>query len=210
MKVLIIAPQYDVPTTISSQAVYELMNWLTEKKIEYAYLLGPAAYRGVLEVYANDYDLICYFGHGIEDALIGAHAVSSMFGFNLLDLNNAERIKPKVIYTMACLSGVKLGPLFGKLGVTYFGHTAPYFAAFTRQNHDYFQDWKNYVTLIPKLLVQGEKPSTAYGHGKALLSEYIREYSTEKYEDWEWHVDSATSNRDFAKLFGPNDALVSD
>jgi len=209
MKVLIIAPQHDLPTTLSTGAVFELEKWLTSKKIPFTPLHGIAATRWVLSGIATQFDLICYFGHGEEFSLIGQHILSAMLGGRgLIDKRNYKTIKPKIFYTMACLSGIGLGPLFQKNNIGYFGHMTWYYGAFAEFSHNYVADWNNYITIVPKLLIQGVKPLSAIAKQRRLITGYIDEYEKYKYSNWQWHMDTAIKNRDFAQYFGPNTPLI--
>lgn len=201
MRVLLIAPVYDVPTTISNRAVFEFYGWLQQKKIPTDFVWGPLALRSIFESKINEgFDLVCYFGHGIEDALVGSEIITY-----LLDLKNADKVqKPKVIYTMACLSGIKLGPAIAKNNVGYFGHMTYYYAAFGEAGYDYYKDWANYITLIPKLMIEGYTATEAFEKYKKEITTLIEKYSQDKIGSWDWTVDTAKKNRDYMRYFGPN------
>jgi hypothetical protein len=200
MRVLLIAPVYDVPTTISNRAVFEFYGWLQQKKVPTEFLWGPLALRSIFENKVNSgFDLICYFGHGVEDALIGSELLST-----LLDLKNAGKVqKPKIIYTMACLSGVKLGPEIAKNNVGYFGHATYYYAAFGEPGYDYYKDWAEYITLIPKLLLEGYSTTEAFEKYNEELTRLLEKYDKERIGSWDWTIETATKNRDYMRYFGP-------
>lgn len=211
MKVLVIAPQHDLPTTLSTSAVFEFEKWLLQEKITHSLLHGIAATRWILEGMASQFDLICYFGHGEEFSLIGQHILSAMLGGRgLVDKKNYQRVKPKIVYTMSCLSGIGLGPLFGKNGIGYFGHETWYYGAFAELSHNYAADWSNYITYIPKLLIKGVKPLSALAKQRRLITGYVEEYEKFKYSNYKWHIDTATKNRDFAHFYGPNLPIITD
>lgn len=205
MRVLLIAPVYDVPTTISNRAVFDFFIWLQQQKIPTEFLWGPLALRSIFEGRVNaGFDMICYFGHGVEDALIGSEILST-----LLDLKNAGKVqKPKVIYTMACLSGLKLGPEIAKNNVGYFGQATYYYAAFAEAGYDYYRDWADYITLIPKLLLLGNSTSEAMRYYQNEITNLIEKYEKNKIGSWDWTVETATKNRDYMRYFGPDIKLT--
>jgi hypothetical protein len=206
VKTLVIAPQFDLPTTISTSAVIELLTWMVQHNYPVDVLYSLAATRSIVESQINNYDFICYFGHGSENALIGEDIIADLFfGKAMLDLVNAPKVqKPKIIYTMACLSGLELGPFIGKQNIAYFGHRMEYFAAFDDPTHAYYEDWADYITFIPKQILQGVSCQDALDQYRAKLTGYINNYNTNQWAGWDWYVDITAKNRDFMTLFGPN------
>ena len=149
-------------------------------------------------LFDNDIDLIAYFGHGVEEGLFGQHFLSKM-----CDMRNNTLLKDKIIYTMACWTGNALGPNSIMKGAkSYFGHGNWYYGAISNGEHSYFDDWIDYVTIIPKELIRGKTTGEALYSYKNLIGEYLNSYKNNKYLDFDWYYLTAKSNRDYYNLYG--------
>ncbi|MHA1291097.1 MAG: hypothetical protein ACTSQJ_00345 [Promethearchaeota archaeon] len=198
--ILIVSPIYDIPTSIGTVAASELVNFCKKNNIPHKLLFGLQALRPIFELTTmfNDIDAIFYYGHGVSDALLGQHIF-----FKMLDISNAGLLKDKIIYAMACHSGNKLAPKAIEKGAfSYYGHNTWYYGAFPNEEHDYLTDWVNYVTKIPKELLNGKTTFEALYLYKETIDKYLNEYKNNKYLDWDWYFNSAKSNKDYLKLYG--------
>jgi hypothetical protein len=199
--ILIITPLNDIATGISINAGKELERFCIENKISYKTLTVMQAYRAIFEstlLFSKNIDLIAYYGHGVEDGLFGQHYLSKM-----LDVRNNRLLKDKIIFTMACWTGNELGPNTIEKGAkSYFGHGNWYYGAITNSEHSYFEDWIDYVTIIPKELLRGKTTGEALFSYKNLIGEYLNKYEDNRYLDWDWYTYTAKSNLNYFKLFG--------
>ena len=162
MKLLIIAPLHDYPTTLSLKAVRRLINFVKAHKIEYDFLTSITANRININRKArkNKYDAIFYYGHGVEDGL-GDWALPIL---PLINKKNIHLFKDSIFYTMSCLSGRELAPIAISEGVrAYYGHTVRYFAFLNdiKTDYDFFEDWVKLVNYIPKRLIVGDTTGKA-------------------------------------------------
>jgi len=162
MKLLIIAPLHDYPTTLSNKAVKRLVQFIKAHKIKYDLLTSLKANRININRKAkkNQYDGVFYYGHGQEDRL-GDWAISIV---TLINKKNIHLFKNSIFYTMSCLSGRELAPMAIRAGVkAYYGHTVRYFAFINdiKNNHDFFNDWVKLVNYIPKRLILGDTAGKA-------------------------------------------------
>ncbi len=162
MKLLIIAPFHDYPTSLSNKAVKRLVRFIEAHKIEYDLLTFVLANRVNINRKAkkNKYNAVFYYGHGQEDRL-GDWAISFV---PLIDKRNIHLFKDSIFYTMSCLSGLELAPAAIEAGVrTYFGHTVRYFAFLNNisSDYDFFADWVKLVNYIPKRLIVGDTAGRA-------------------------------------------------
>lgn len=159
MKVLVIAPFHDYATYLSIQAVNRLKKWMDKKGINY-YAPNPLlTSRHFISLYAKEeYDLVCYYGHGLSDRLGGGF----IHFYPIFDINNISLFEDSIIYTMSCLSARKLGREAVKRGVkTYFGQKVKYFTFLPDHQYDYMEDWYWLVNTIPKALMKGKNAAKA-------------------------------------------------
>ncbi len=205
--ILIITPIQDIPTSISYFAGKDLVNFCDNNKLLYKTLAGAEAYRAIFEstmLFNKNINLICYYGHGLEDGLLGQHIIS-----NMCDKHNNHYFNRKIVYTMACWTGTELAPnTIQKGGLSYFGSTNWFYGAIPNEEYDYFSDWLNYITIIPKGLMNGLTCQQALDQYKDLINKYLNKYKNNKYSDWDWYYHSTKSNMDYFKLFGDKGARL--
>jgi len=213
MTILLVAPTFDVPTTLSAIAASELTSFLQEHKYPFYMLSGLLPGRWYFETFLKmhkDVNALFYLGHGSEDRLYGAEVFWAM-----LDTKNDDLVQGLICWNMACLSGQQLGPDAIKKGArAWFGHLVLYNGAFPDESHNYTQDWIDYVTLVPKLLVQGMSCGDAFDAYKARLARYLSQYkefaqNPDRYPNADWIVTTTQSNLEYARLFGDPNAKLS-
>jgi len=204
--VLVIAPVFDLPTSISSQAVSSLLKFLIDRQVKHAVLVGAESNRAFFEITTRlrQYDAVFYYGHGNETSLLGTH-----FLLTMANLLNAGRFKNAIVYTMACLSGVRLGPAAIEQGArAYFGHETYYYAAFPEPEHNYMADWIEYVTEIPRALVNGKTCGEAFNLYKSKCTMFLQKYRTSGFENGDWYASTLQKNRDYSRLVGDRNARL--
>lgn len=133
MKVVGVAPKFDDATEYSFKWYIETRD-KTKDKYTLKELLKNDAVRSKFEQLIKTYDLdiLLFYDHGDENGLIQQN------GGYLLDKNNVQLIKNKIIYTMACLSAKKLGVEAWKIGCVYVGYTDLFY--FTTQDESLFNE----------------------------------------------------------------------
>ncbi len=205
--ILIIIPFYDLATGISFNAGLHLENFCRENHILYKTLTALGAYRAIFEstmLFDKHINFIAYFGHGEKDGLLGQHLFSKM-----LDTNNDYLVKDTIIYTMACWSGAILGPdTIAKGGISYFGQNYWYYGAIANEEYSYFNDWIDYVTIIPRELLHGKTALEALNSYHSLIDKYLNKYENNKYLDWDWYYTTTKSNKDHLSLIGNENGRI--
>ncbi len=206
MKLLIIAPLHDYPTTLSNKAVRILLKFVDAHKIKYDFLTSIMANRYNINRKArkNKYDGVFYYGHGQEDRL-GDWAMEIL---PLIDKRNINLFQDSIFYTMSCLSGKELAPIAIKEGVrSYFGHNVRYFA-FANQlksDYDFFYDWVKLVNYIPKRLILGDTTGAALRKYELFANSIFAKYLL---HDKEKNLKLLYSNALHLELFGDTTATL--
>ncbi len=101
-KILNFAPRFDTATEYS----YEWNNNLLAKFPSDENITSLLDLNATKSKYLNeieDHDVFIFFDHGIDDGLIDQHRRKFLY------LGNADTLKGKRVYTMACLSAKELG-----------------------------------------------------------------------------------------------------
>jgi len=208
-KVLIIAPLLDIPTLTSSIAVHEILDYANNRtnKIDFDLLSGLQAIRLIYDIktYFKDYDLILYYGHGTPSTLKGNH-----IWFSLIDARNSDTLKDKIVSTMACYSGKRLGQIAIDSGArAYIGTTTKYFAAFPESEHNYLKDWVDYTTSKDKALIDGKTVGEAFRIFQEKGKQYLEIYRMNiKFFNYEWYLHSIESNLKNTILIGDYNAKI--
>jgi len=181
-RALAIAPFHDPPTGTTSLAQRALIGFMEAEGMEVDVLEGRKAERGQFEalIEADDYDLILYFGHGLEDAWLGQVPADRP----LMDLANANRVKGSIVVAIACDTLSRLGPeALAKTCKGYIGYTSVVVAPWMeRADRDYRADFvRTFIT--PAIgLVMGYTLNEAVLETKDLCEEYARLYELERPE----------------------------
>lgn len=208
--VLIVIPLMDIPTIISTIGASELTK-AARPKWDPIVLFGVGATQLALwgSLFNQDIRAIFYMGHGDETSLIGNDII-----FRLIKRDwNEQWMKDKIVWTMACLSGLQLGPAAVKAGCrAYFGHRTFYYAAFQESEHDYMADWIDYVTSAPRALMEGKTCKEALQIYKNTCRSYIDLYQKMRAANPDsgagWYVDHTLDNMDYFELLGDLDATL--
>jgi len=211
---LIIAPFHDIPTRVSVDAALRLVSWAEEKGYAAALMYGWTAIRPVfwLAKGAEESGLIAYYGHGDEKHLCGFLPLTWCIDYlSVLDMTNLAWGSGKIIYSMACEAGKKLGPMLVRLGAkAVFAATYSLYAFFPEIEHDYLEDWIDVMTVIPKALMEGKTAGEAYAKYKETWKKYLSLYASKK-DEWansDWYYGAGKVNMEQMRLFGdPNASL---
>lgn len=208
-RILIIAPLLDLPTVTSNMAVWDILDYASNRtnKIDFDLLSGLQAIRLIYDVksYFKKYDLIIYYGHGKPSKLMGNH-----IWFSMIDARNSDTLKDKIISTMACYSGKRLGQIAIESGAkAYIGTITKYFAAFPETERNYLTDWIDYTTSKDKALIDGRTVGEAFRIFQKKGEHYLKIYENNiKFYNFEWYYNSLRSNLKNTILIGNKDAKV--
>jgi len=161
--ILGIAPCFDDVTKYSLKWFHELVEKLNEEKwilLEKDNAIRDKVERAIEE--NPEISVICFYDHGEEDKLIGDD------GRAVIDLNNINKLRGKVIYVTACLSGKKLGKEHWKNGGVFFGYNEVF--GFTTQEEHLFMECAN-AGLICR--IKGKTWEECFEHAKQKFNEAI-------------------------------------
>jgi len=203
MRVLVVYSTDSTPTAISTAGAEVLITQLKLKGVDVnsLNLFGATRLPFMLRLGLNRYDMICYFGHGTTDSLVGQLPIGLLQ--RLVDLSNKLVLDDKVVFTVACLSMTLLGRMIR--GV-YYGSTNYMYIAYPDFDHNYANDFIDTWVQIPLYLVDNWKDwYSALDAYKDKCSSYISLYESKKRE---WGNADAFSycmrmNRDFYGVHVP-------
>ncbi len=211
---IIVAPFHDIPTRVSVDASLRLSSWAEEKGYKVGVMYGWTAIRPMfwLITQMSDDDLICYFGHGDEKHLCGFLPLTFCIDYlSVLDTTNLLWTRDKIVYSMACEAGKKLGPLLVQMGAkAVFAATYSLYAFFPEIEHDYLEDWIDVMTVIPKAIQEGKTCGEALTLYQAIWKKYLSLYESKKdvWANWDWYYGAGKINLEHMRLFGdPNASL---
>ena len=136
------APCFEEITEYSLRWSQRLYEELDEKHVS---CLREEAVRKIFEDYVREYDpeLVTFYDHGTEGALIGNDEKP------LLDSGNVGLLKGREMYTMACLSARKLGADAYRKGCrAYWGYTQSF--TFTTPDEEIFSRLANMGLILKR------------------------------------------------------------
>ena len=164
-EIILIAPFFDLPTSISFQYVEELKDLLERYETTYTHLTILKATQLPLRVAMWDKPrMIIYAGHAFENSLVGQLVFPFPWLAPLVKSENSAILRDTIVVAIpACLNGQLLGPRAIENGVqTWFGSTTYMYAAFPEPEHDYLQDFKDHWRVIPEELLKGSTTGEAF------------------------------------------------
>lgn len=206
MRILLIAPLHDYPTSLSIRAAFQINQFLNSQRIPHDFLWGFSANRPAINYLTRKYTYngVFYYGHGMEDRLGDALMIIK----GLIDTKNIGSLRNSIMYTMACLSGQELAREAIKKGVrAYYGHKIRYFAFVERIGikYNFLQDWISLVNYIPYQLLNGVSTAIALHkyetYANMLYSRYIG-------LDKEVNLELLYKNALYLELYGDRDAAL--
>ena len=136
---LVISPRFDKATEYSFKWVKRL---LKELNMPYDALFEEDATRENAEKLIPKHELIVFYDHGDENGLLAQGGATYV-----IDKKNAEMLKGKVIYTMACLWGKDGGIDAWKKGARVVWAYTDVFG-FTNYDEELFCECANYGLII--------------------------------------------------------------
>ncbi|RLE67013.1 MAG: hypothetical protein DRJ38_00135 [Thermoprotei archaeon] len=165
MRIQVVAPEFDVVTSYSVRWAEEAIEKLREKYVVRAMTGRPYTRQEVERVFERAFEMFVFYDHGNEDALYGDE------NEKVIDLDNVELLRDKIVYTMACLSAKKLGVEAWRRGCrVYWGYYEPF--CFTLAEEHYFKRFANYGLM---LLADGVPPAEAKRRTLQLGQQLIEE-----------------------------------
>ncbi len=193
---VLISPRESSETRFSALAAKELFESFGGKTVDTLWLDGRQARRKdlktVMEVaqsYAGDSRiLVCYFGHGVDDALMGTNRLPKVYPLNMIvgGVNDDILAKPNVItYTIACSSLRKLGrSVIQNGGLTYFGSTEDIMLVREDIDETQIPDIIETWMQIPISLARGRTTRQALNDYRAKLKSLMTVYDKQTTKAW--------------------------
>jgi hypothetical protein len=134
---LIVAPKFDEVTEYTRKWVEEVREEIVKQNYQFVFLSNGVKREDVENVLKReDVDTLIFYDHGNEDCLWGS------LSEKVIDTNNVDLLKGKVCYTLACLSGKKLGVEAWKRGCkVYIGYEEEF--VFTIDEEELFKECAN-------------------------------------------------------------------
>ena len=135
---ILIAPNFDEPTSYTFNWSRELVSLLQEKGYNVIDIGNKEVSRSEVEYYLNLFpNVLCiHYNHGNEDCWYGS------FTEKIVDLDNAQLLSHREVYCLNCLSAKKLGVEAYKLGaIAYWGYVETF--TFTTDAIEEFKEFAN-------------------------------------------------------------------
>lgn len=135
--VLLVAPMFDPATYHSYTWSREIKAYMLFKGCNVVDISGRKVRRSEVEsnLISINPDIVVFYDHGNEEQLFGSESDV------VIDKNNVHMFSGKALYTMACLSGKRLGVLVWKNDGVFWGYNRVFM--FTTDAVDYFQSFAN-------------------------------------------------------------------
>jgi len=202
--IVIFAPIVDYITMLSAAAADDLVDYSLSKGYTVEFYSGVEANRLTFDQTADTSALICYYGHGSSGHLHGSF-------FSILDSRNFDQVQNKIVFTMACLSGRKLSQFALKNKSVYFGSTEEMFPLLNDSRYNYFADFKDMITAIPRALMEGYNCYDALRIYQDKCLAYIDRYRKKiKTEIARENAIRVERNYKFYKLYGDGSMTLED
>ncbi|MEM2265519.1 MAG: hypothetical protein QW687_01620 [Candidatus Hadarchaeales archaeon] len=174
---------------------------------------GPMNVRWIFSeaVRAEDPPFLFYGGHGEPSMLIGEDIITGMVSVE--DVTRAPwLVRGRIVVAIpCCYSAQKFGQACIKMGArAYLGATEPMYAAFDAEEHNYFEDWLDYMSAPYAALLSGKTVVQALGRYRERLEHYIQLYRDHlgTWPDADWHLEAATKNLRAVVLLGDPTATL--
>jgi hypothetical protein len=134
---LLIAPKFDTATEFTFKWIQEVRDEIVKQNYDWVFLSDGVSRKDVEDhLKSEDVDTVIFYDHGSEDALWGSSSEK------VIDTDNVSLLNGKDVYTLACLSGKKLGVEAWKRGCkTYIGYEEEF--VFTTDEEDLFKECAN-------------------------------------------------------------------
>jgi hypothetical protein len=118
LKAILVRPRFDSATEHTFDFAEDILKQCREAGIDVVELAEDEAVKSkVEEELRKGTDLLIFYDHGSEDALVGQDEQP------VVDLKNCYLLAEKEVYTLACLSAKELGVEIWNQGGKYWGYT---------------------------------------------------------------------------------------
>jgi hypothetical protein len=134
---LLIAPRFDEATEYTFKWIQEVRDEIVKQNYDWVFLSDGVSRKDVENILKReDVETVIFYDHGSEDALWGSNTEK------VIDTDNVDLLKNKDVYTLACLSGKKLGVEAWKKGCkTFVGYENTF--VFTTDEEELFKECAN-------------------------------------------------------------------
>ena len=207
---LLIAPYYDMATSITSIAERTLIELLQSEGMTVLTLEGPeATYDNLVQVLKPGYiELVVYLGHGLDDAWIGQQPSPRP----LLTADEAGLLSGSIVVAIACNSLKYLGNLaVTKKAKAYLGFLDLVLCPVTdlsMADRNYAADFVRTFIHPVVALIQGRSVSQAVLEFQDLCYYYADLYATKRYDFWEFHSFAMMHNAENFSYAGHPDTVL--
>lgn len=150
---LLIAPVFDAITVYSYDWSCEVKAMMLFKGYNVIDIGGRKVKRSEVEsnLINTNPDIVVFYDHGNEEQLFGSESEV------IIDRNNVNLLSGKILYTMACLSGKRLGVLVWKNDGVFWGYNRVFM--FTT---DALSEFKSFANKGIELFLNGYSWEDAY------------------------------------------------
>jgi len=159
-----------------------------------------------LQQLINPSVFVAYFGHGDADRLFGQLPIG--LAIPLVDLLNMGVLREKVVYTIACRTGLDLGKKVPARA--YLGSESWMYVALPAPEHNYMEDYIDTWIQIPQVLAEGKTVREAYQAYEEKVRYYLSLY--EAHPEWpnvDVYAKNLRENLIYYRLYGdPNARIV--
>ena len=163
-----------------------------------------------LKFFSPDCNTLFYLGHGDIDRLYGTLQLGIGLFSPFLDLQNSAAVKDMTIISIACLTGIELGPNIINSARAYAGCTEPMYVAWNQPERNYATDFVNTWLVLFESYLAGETLKKSIDNYKSKCTEFVNLYKANKdeYLYYDAYFPMLENNRDNYKLFGDADACL--
>lgn len=174
MKACVVYPLDSAPTSVTAIAGDRVAALLEEAGFTVFRFDTWKAARLILQLQqlVNPSPLVVYLGHGDADRLFGQLPVGLVSP--LVDLLNAGVLRDKIVVTIACRTGLELGPR--SPARVYLGSRSWMYVAFPSEEHNYMEDYIDTWVQIPRALAEGKTAGEAYAAYADRVVRYLSLY----------------------------------
>lgn len=207
MQWLVFYAQDSGPTFITAHWAKDYIQWLTEQGEEVE-VAGP----GFLALTGNrwgrqvkegsvDPDVILYLGHGLSDRILGQATFQGFISSMLPLLKVNDNPEGKVMFPLACLSGLELLPYLGRReGISSLGFTSYAYVAYAGEQRNYMQDFGNMYFQVVKSIQKQESLRDAKHAFINKLNELVTIY--QDLDEADMQRENLIELRNHTKIFG--------
>jgi len=195
------------PTSVTAVAGDMIADLLEKKGFTVFRFDTFKAFRTLFELQQliNPSDFVVYLGHGDADRMFGQLPVGLVTP--LVDLLNAGVLRDKVVYTIACRTGLELGRRAPAR--VYYGSTSWMYVGLPAPEHNYALDYIDTWIQIPQVLAEGKTAKEAYEAYAERVRYYLSLYDS--HPEWpnaDAYRKNLYENLAYYRLIGDPDARI--